>query len=63
MEAATLLDPPTQTTFCLDEVSNSSNQDPQYNQAILSVVVQLASFHSLQHVKFAWEAIFDTFYL
>ena len=36
---------------------------PRYNQAILFVVVQLASFHSLQHTKFAWEAVLETFCL
>ena len=28
--ANTTLDPPTQTTFCVDEVPNGSKQDPQY---------------------------------
>ena len=30
----TLLGPPTQTAFCLNEVPNGSNQDPRHNQDI-----------------------------
>ena len=52
-EAATPLDPPTQTAFRLDEVPNGFNHDPQNNQAILFVVDQFATSHSLQHTKFA----------
>ena len=62
-EAVTSLDQPTQTAFRLDEVPNGSNQDPRCNQAILFVVFQLASFHSLQHIKFALEAIREAFCL
>ena len=38
-KAATPLDQPTQTAFCLDTVPNGSNLDPQYNQAILFMVL------------------------
>ena len=40
--AAKTLDPPAQTAFSLDEVSNGFNLEHQYNQAILLIVIQLA---------------------
>ena len=61
--AATSLNPPTQTAFCLAKVPNRSKQNPRYILAILFVVVQLASSHSLQHIKFAREAIREAFCL
>ena len=63
-QAAILLNPPTQIAFCLDEVPiNGSNQDPRYNQAILVVVVHLASSHTFQHIKFSWRAVHEAFCL
>ena len=55
------LDPLTQTAFRGDENPLGSNQNPRHNQAILFVVVQPASSHSLQHKKFAWEVVPEAF--
>ena len=37
--AATPLDPPIPTAFCLDDVPNGSNLDPVYDQVIVLVAV------------------------
>ena len=47
----------------MDKVPNGTNQDPQYNKAILFVVFQLASSHSFQLIKLAWEAVREAFCL
>ena len=43
-KAAIFLDPLTNAVFRLDEVPNDFNQEPQYNQAILFMIVQMAFF-------------------